>query len=183
MSAASIHSLTTQIANLIVVTLVVAIPFYGLCRKRLDIYPHFVEGAQEGFEIAIRIIPHLVAMLVAIGMLQASGFFTLMAQALHPLLASIGVDSDLVSLGLLRPFSGSASNALLNQIAHDHGGDSLVAKTAATLIGSTETTFYVLAVYFGSVSIKRTRYALPVGLTADFSGMVAAIVICQWLLG
>ena len=175
-------SLSQWISQGIFLAILVGIPLYGHYKK-VPVYECFIDGAKHGFDVAVKIIPFLVAMIVAIGMLKASGAFTSFSNFLHPILAKIGVDPDLVPLALIRPFSGSASNAMLNEIAGSHGGDSLVAKTAATIIGSTETTFYIVAVYFGSVNIKRTRYAVPAGLAADLAGIIASIVICRWMLG
>lgn len=163
------------------ISLVAGIPLLGALRK-VKVYESFVDGAREGFDVILRIIPFLVGMVVAIGMLRASGAFDLLAQALAPLLVKLGVPADLLPLMLARPFSGAASNAVLVDIIRAHGGDSLVAHTAATMIGSTETTLYVVAVYFGAIGIRKTRHAVVCGLIADAAGIIASIMICHWLL-
>jgi spore maturation protein B len=170
------------IANAILLVFILGVPLYGSLRK-LDVFSSFVEGAKEGFDLSVKIIPYLVAMLVAIGMLRASGFFEIFSQWLAPILTYIGMPPDLLPLALLRPFSGSAALAMTADIAHTYGGDALISKMAGTLMGSTETTFYVIAVYFGSVGIRRTRYAIPVGLLADAVGVIASVVVCQWMFG
>lgn len=159
---------------------IVGIPCYAAIKK-INVFDAFIVGAKQGFETSVNIIPYLVAMMVAIGMLRASGFFSLLNQLLAPLLHTIGMPSELLPLALLRPFSGSASTGVMAELIHQHGGDSMIAKMAATMMGSTETTFYVIAVYFGSIGIRRTRHAIPVGLIADLSGVIAAVFICRYL--
>jgi spore maturation protein B len=149
----------------------------------LNVYETFVDGAKEGFTLIVRLIPYFVAMIVAIGMFRASGGFELLGVWLAPALSWLGIPAEVLPLALVRPFSGQASNAVLVDIANTHGGDSLIAKMAATMMGSTETTFYVVAVYFGAVGIARTRHAIPVGLIADLVGVIAAVWICRWMLG
>ena len=117
----------------------------------------FVRGAKQGFETSITIIPYLIAMLVAIGMLRASGFFELMQKALAPLLSALGMPAELLPLALIRPFSGSASTGIMAELIHQYGGNSFIGKTAATMMGSTETTFYVIAIYFGSCRDKTNQ--------------------------
>lgn len=174
------NNFANQFSNLIFLAFVVGIPLYGALKK-INVFDAFVSGAKQGFETSVTIIPYLIAMLVAIGMLRASGFFDLMQQILAPVLSSLGMPSELLPLALIRPFSGSASTGIMAELIHQHGGDSLIAKTAATMMGSTETTFYVIAVYFGVVGIKRTRHAIPAGLLADFAGVIASVTICRFL--
>ncbi|MBA2657706.1 MAG: spore maturation protein [Tatlockia sp.] len=169
-----------QLSNIIFLSFIVGIPFYGFIKK-INVFNAFVNGAKQGFETSITILPYLVAMLVAIGMLRASGFFELMQIVLAPLLSTLGMPSELLPLALIRPFSGSASTGIMAELIHQYGGNSLIAKTAATMMGSTETTFYVVAIYFGAAGIKRTRHAIPAGLLADFAGVVASVVICRYL--
>jgi spore maturation protein B len=159
---------------------IIGIPCYAALKK-INVFDAFISGAKQGFETSVNIIPYLVAMLVAIGMLRASGFFDLMTHLLEPIMSQIGMPSELLPLALVRPFSGSASNGVMAELIHEHGGNSLIAKIAATMMGSTETTFYVIAVYFGSIGIRRTRHAIPVGLIADLSGVVASVLICRYL--
>lgn len=157
-------------------------PLYAVLR-RVPVYEEFVEGAKEGFQVALRIIPFLVAMLVAIGVFRSAGAFELLSRMLKPALDLVRFPTELVPLSLMRPLSGSASLGLLSELVKQHGPDSLLARTAATLYGSTETTFYVIAVYFGAVSVKRTRHAVPAGLVADATGAIAAVVICSLVFG
>ncbi|GMQ97339.1 MAG: spore maturation protein [Gammaproteobacteria bacterium] len=165
---------------LVLPLLLVAIPFYGLIR-RVPVYEEFVLGAREGFEIAVRIIPFLIAILFAIGMFRASGALDAMLNLLGPGLTAIGVPPDLLPIAVMRPLSGSGSLGLLADLVNQHGADSLVVKMAGTLFGSTETTFYVLAVYFGAVGIRRTRYAVHVGLIADASAAITAVIVSHLL--
>jgi spore maturation protein B len=168
------------ISNWIFLAFIAGIPLYGVIKK-VNVFDTFIDGAKEGFETSVRIIPYLIAMMVAIGMLRASGFFELMSHILSPALAAIGMPTELLPLALIRPFSGSASTGVMAELINTYGGNSFIAKAAASMMGSTETTFYVIAVYFGSVGIQRTRHAIPVGLLADFTGIVTAILICRYL--
>ena len=169
-----------QLSNYLLLAFVVGIPLYAAIKK-IDVFDAFVIGAKQGFDTSISIIPYLIAMMVAIGMLRASGFFELLARLLAPVLTSIGMPPELLPLALIRPFSGSASTGLMAELIHQHGGNSFIAKTAVTLMGSTETTFYVIAVYFGAVGIRRTRHAIPAGLLADLAGIIATVFICRYL--
>jgi spore maturation protein B len=173
-------SIISLFSNGLMLTCVVGIPLYG-ARKKVDAFDAFVVGAKQGFELSMSLIPYLVAMLVAIGMLRASGFFDLMSQLLSPVLNAIGMPSELLPLALVRPFSGAAATGVMAELMHTYGGDSFIAKTAATMMGSTETTFYVIAIYFASVSIRRTRHAIAAGLLADLAGVVASVVICRYV--
>ncbi|MGK7931955.1 MAG: spore maturation protein [Microcystaceae cyanobacterium] len=168
-------------AKYVIPLLLCGIPCYGLLVKRVKVYEVFVEGATEGFTIAIRIIPFLVAMLVAIGMFRASGMLDLLLLGLSPVLSLINFPPENVLLALMRPLSGGGSFGLLADLVKEHGPDSIISKIAATMFGSTETTFYVLAVYFGSVGIKKIRYALIAGLLADVVGIFSAVYLCQLL--
>src|ERR1039458_1992889 len=159
-----------------------AIPLFATLR-RVKVYEEFVDGAKEGFDVAIRIIPYLVAMLVAVGMFRAAGGIDLFSRALSPVLNLIGFPTDLLPMVLVRPLSGSGSLGFFTELVKQFGPDSLIARTAGTIYGSTETTFYVLAVYFGSVAVKRTRHALLAGLTADFTSVVVAVIICRIVFG
>lgn len=172
--------IANQVSNWVLLSFVVGIPLYGTYKK-VNVFDAFVVGAKQGFETSISIVPYLIAMMVAIGMLRASGFFELLYLWLAPLLTAIGMPADLLPLALIRPFSGSAATAMMAEIIHDNGGNSFVAKAAATLMGSTETTFYVIAVYFGTVGVRRTRHAIPAGLLADLAGIIASIMICRYL--
>lgn len=174
------NGLTHQLSNWMLLLFIVGIPLYAAVKK-VNVFDAFIVGAKQGFETSVSLIPYLIAMMVAIGMLRASGFFTLLNQFLAPLMSFIGMPADVLPLALIRPFSGSASIGIMAELIHEHGGDSMIAKIAATMMGSTETTFYVIAVYFGSIGIRRTRHAIPVGLLADLSGVIASVLICRYL--
>lgn len=169
-----------QLSTWIFLMFIVGIPLYGAVKK-INVFDAFVTGAKQGFETSITIIPYLIAMMVAIGMLRASGFFELLNSVLAPALSSLGMPTELVPLALVRPFSGSAATGVMAELIHENGGDSFISKTAATMMGSTETTFYVIAVYFGAVGIKRTRHAIPAGLLADLAGIIVSVVVCRYL--
>ena len=153
-------------------------PLYAAVR-RVPVYEEFVEGAKEGFQVAVRIIPFLVAILAAVGMFRAVGGVDMLARALDPVLRPLQFPPELLPLVFMRPLSGSGSTALFADLVKTHGPDSLIAMMGGTIMGSTETTFYVLAVYFGSVAIRRTRHAVAAGLTADLAGVIFAVIICN----
>ncbi len=156
-------------------------PLYAAARG-VKVYDEFVEGAKEGFGVILKIIPFLVTMLVAIGMFKGAGGIDLLSSLLSPILTPLQFPTDLLPLALMRPLSGSGTLALLTDIVHRLGPDNIVSLTAATIYGSTETTFYVAAVYFGAVGIKQTRHAIPAGLLADLTGVVASVIICRAVL-
>lgn len=158
--------------------LVCFFPTYAALR-RIPVYEEFVEGAREGFQVAVRIMPFLVAMLTAIGMFRSAGGVALITNTLRPVLDLVGFPAELLPMALMRPLSGSGSLAIFSDLVKQCGPDSLLARTAGTIFGGSETTFYVIAVYFGSVAIKRTRHAVAAGLAADLAGLVASIVICR----
>lgn len=178
---ALVQSLNSM-AKYIIPTMLVGIPFYALAFKKIKVYEVFVVGAKDGFTIAVRIIPYLVAILVAVGMFRASGALDLLLNLLAPVLNFIGFPPENLPLALMRPLSGSGSLGLLTDLVNEHGADSLTAKIGATMFGSSETTFYVLAVYFGSIGVVRSRHAVPAGLIGDFVGAVSAVFICKLLL-
>jgi spore maturation protein B len=171
-----------QLSDLIFLSFVVGIPCYAAFKK-VNVFDSFIDGAKDGFQTAVNLIPYLVAMLVAIGMLRASGFFEILQKIFKPVLEYFHIPVDLIPLILIRPFSGSASNGILADIIHQYGGDASISKIAATMVGSTETTFYIVAVYFGAINIRHTRYAVPVGLMADIVGMSAALLIGRIIFG
>jgi len=176
--ASAFIRVVNAVSKLAIPFLLSAFPLYAALR-RVKVYEEFVEGAKEGFEVAIRIIPYLVAILVAVGMFRAAGGIELLGNLLRPILSAIGFPPDLLPLVLMRPLSGSGTLGVFSELVKQCGPDSLVTRMAATIYGSTETTFYVLAVYFGSVAVKRTRYAVLAGLTADLVGVVASVIICR----
>jgi spore maturation protein B len=151
--------------------------------KKVRVYEVFVEGAKDGFHTAIRIIPYLVAMLFAIGIFRASGAMDVLILIITPLTNLIGMPPDVLPMALMRPLSGSGSLGIMTELMKAHGPDEFIGVLASTLYGSSETTFYILAVYFGSVNIKNTRHAVPVGLLADLAGALAAVFICRILFG
>jgi spore maturation protein B len=155
---------------------------WGLIKK-VKVYEVFVEGAKDGFNTAVRIIPFLVAMLFAIGIFRVSGAMDVVVLILSPITNLIGMPAEVLPLGLLRPLSGSGSMGLMTELMKTNGVDSFIGVLASTMYGSSETTFYILAVYFGSVGIKNTRHALPAGLIADFFGMIGAVFITRILFG
>jgi spore maturation protein B len=160
--------------------LLVAIPLVGLLRG-IKVYDVFIEGAKEGFEVSVKIIPFLVGILVAIGMFRGSGAMDLLMAVLRPLVASTGFPAELVPLTILRSLTGSGSLAFTTDLIKTHGPDSVIGRMAATLYGSSETTFYVLAVYFGAVGVRRTRHAVAAALIGDLVAAIAAVVICAWM--
>ncbi len=160
--------------------LIVGFPLYGLI-KGVPVYEEFVEGAKEGFKVAVMIIPYLVAILFAIGMFRASGAMEALTDLLRPILGFIGIPSEIVPMALIRPLTGSGSAALVVDMIEQYGEDSILVKIAATMFGSTETTFYVIAVYFGAVNVKKTRHAVPAGLLADFAAFIMAVYLIQLL--
>jgi spore maturation protein SpmA len=158
--------------------LIVFFPVYGLLRG-LKVYEEFVEGAKEGFNVAIRIIPYLVTMLLAIAIFRGGGGIDLLTRSIGPALRAIHFPPELLPMGLMRPLSGSGSLAIFTDLVRQLGPDHLITRMAGTIYGSTETTFYVVAVYFGAVGVQRTRHAIPAGLIADLAGIIAAVVICR----
>jgi len=160
--------------------LLVGIVAAGLAR-RVRVYEVFVEGAREGFDVAVRIIPYLVAILVAAGMFRASGAMDALVRALAPLTERLGMPAEALPPALLRPLSGSGTLGLVSELMKAHGPDSFVGRLASTIYGSSETTFYVLAVYFGAVGVRRTRHAVLAGLLGDLAGAVAAVLVCRLL--
>lgn len=156
------------------------IPVYGFLRG-VKVYESFVEGAQEGFTTAIKIIPFLVGMLVAIGVFRASGAMSLLSNSLDGVFAHIGAPAELLPLAIMRPLSGGGALGITAELISTHGPDSLIGRMASVMQGSTDTTFYVLTVYFGAVGIRKYRYAVALGLTADIVGLLASIFFANLL--
>ena len=155
---------------------------YGWARG-VRVYDELVEGAKEGFQVAVRIIPYLVAILVAVGMFRASGGIAIVVDALSGITSRIGMPAEALPMALLRPLTGSGAQGVMTEVMTAHGPDSLVGYMVSTFQGSTETTFYVLAVYFGAVGIRRTRHALPACLIADAIGILVAVLVVNLLFG
>lgn len=159
--------------TMLVPFLMLAVAVYGLCRK-VDLWGALVQGAGDGLGVLLRIVPALIGLMTAVYMLRASGALELAGQALEPLLRAVGIPSEVIGLLLVRPVSGSAALGVGAELINTFGPDSLVGRTAAVMLGSTETTFYTIAVYFGAAGVARTRYAVPAALCADAAGFLAA---------
>jgi spore maturation protein SpmA len=182
---AELERQSSLLSNFLIFAIIVA--FVALAfRRKEPVYDTFVGGAKEGFEVAVRIIPYLVAMLVAIGILRASGALDLLLDGVRWGVASLGVDTrwvDGLPTALMRPLSGSGSRGMMLETMKTHGADSFAGRLVCIIQGSSETTFYILAVYFGAVGIRRERYAVPCGLAADFAGYTAAVLLCYLFFG
>ena len=171
-------SLIQSVSLVAIPFLVGFFPLYAALRG-VAVYDEFIEGAKEGIQVALRIFPYLVAILVAVGIFRAAGGIDLLTRALSPVLDLIGLPAQVLPLVLVRPMSGSAATGLFAEIVKSCGPDSYASQLAGTILGGTETTLYVLAVYFGSVAIRRGRHALAAGLLADVAGVAASLVICK----
>ncbi|MTI21071.1 hypothetical protein E1176_08575, partial [Fulvivirga sp. RKSG066] len=166
-------------SNLIIFSFIIFFLLLGI-RKKINLYETFIEGAKEGFAIAIKIIPYLIALLVAIGVFRASGAFDFMINGIASLVSLFGVNTDFVDAlptAFMKPLSGSGARSMMLETMETHGVDSFAGKLSSVLRGATETTFYIVAVYFGSVNISKTRYAITAGLIADLAGIIAAILL------
>lgn len=185
LSAQELQRQSSLVSNLLIISLVIL--FLVVAHRRaVNVYETFIEGAKQGFETAIGIIPYLLAMLVAIGVFRASGALDILLDVVRGLVALLGADTrwvDAMPTALMKPLSGSGARAMMIDTMNTFGVDSFQGRLAATMQGSTETTFYVLAVYFGSVGIRHARHALACGLAADFAGIVAAVVVAYWFYG
>ena len=168
--------------TMLVPLIMAAVAVYAMAR-RVDVYDALVQGAGEGLGVLARIVPPLIGLLTAVYMLRASGALELAAQALSPVLSLLGIPPETVGLLVVRPISGSAALGLGAELIETYGPDSLVGRTAAVMLGSTETTFYTVAVYFGAAKISRTRYAIPAALCGDVAGFLAASWAVKWLFG
>ena len=184
-SGAALAQLSSLLGNLTLFGLILAFVLVGAWRK-VPVYEAFIEGAREGFDVAKNLLPYLVAMLCAVGVLRASGGLGYLLEGIRWCVEHAGLDTrfvDALPTALVKPFSGSAARALLIETMQSQGVDSFPALVAATVQGSTETTFYVLAVYFGAVGIQRVRHAVPCALLAELAGVLAAIGVCYWFFG
>ena len=180
--AASLAERSSLLGNVLLLLIIISFLVMGFIRK-VNVYDAFIDGAKQGFDVALKIIPYLVAMLVAIGVLRASLVLDGILNAIEKVVVAVGLNPDFIAAlptALMRPFSGSGARAMLLETMNTHGVDSFAANVAAIVQGSTETTFYVLAVYFGSVGIKRVRHAIGCGLFADLAGITAAIFLGYW---
>ena len=185
LSAQELQRQSSLVSNLLIISLVIL--FLVVAHRRaVNVYETFIEGAKQGFETGIGIIPYLLAMLVAIGVFRASGALDILLDVVRGLVALLGADTrwvDAMPTALMKPLSGSGARAMMIDTLNTFGVDSFQGRLAATMQGSTETTFFVLAVYFGSVGIRHARHALACGLAADFAGIVAAVVVAYWFYG
>lgn len=175
----TMNTYSTLIANIILFTIIIIFIVSAMIKK-INVYESFIEGAKDGFNTAIKIIPYLVAILVAVGVFRASGAMDYIIDGIAAFVSMLGVNSDFVPAlptALMKPLSGSGARGLMVEAMEHYGADSFVGHTVSIMQGATDTTLYILAVYFGSVGIRKTRHALPCGLIADFTGIVAAIVI------
>lgn len=168
----------TDLSVYILPCMILGILVFASCKK-VPLYEEFIEGAKDGFKVSISIIPYLVAIIVGIGMFKASGAIEIISNLCGSILNKLSIPVDVVPIMITRSLSGSATLGLFSNIVATHGADSYVAKLAAVMVGSSETTFYVLAVYFGSIGIKKYRYALLTGIIADITGIVLAILVAR----
>ena len=180
MDAATMNIAGSTTANVLLLLIIILFILAGI-RKKINVYDAFIEGAKEGFSTAVRIIPYLIAVLVGIGVFRASGAMDWLIDGLHQLVAWTGAPSDWVGAlptALMKPLSGSGARGMMVDAMNTYGADSFVARLSCVFQGSTDTTFYILAVYFGSVGVRHTRHAVACGLLADLAGVIAAIGIC-----
>lgn len=169
-------------SNLAIPLLLLVIPVLGYIKK-VKVYESFIEGAKDGFNVAIKIIPYLVAILVAIGMFRASGAMDYFMMLLSPITNLIGMPAETLPVAVMRPLSGSGALGIVTELMKEYGPDSFIGRVASTMWGSTETTFYVVAVYFGAVGIKRMRHAIAAGLIGDAVGLIMAVILCHIVFG
>ncbi|MFW5998573.1 MAG: spore maturation protein [Bacillota bacterium] len=163
----------------VIILLILSFGYY----KNIKLYDTFTSGATEGIKIVFKILPYLMAMIIAINIFETSGAMDYIINLLSPLFDKLNIPEPVIPLLFLRPLSGSGSLSYINKLMEEYGPDSFIGKTASTIQGSTETTFYIIAIYFGAVGIKKYRYSLIVGLLADIAGFFAAIFICNLLFG
>ncbi len=175
-------SVVTAISAWSIPAIIAFIPLYAAFRK-VPVYESFVEGAKDGFGTAVQIIPHLVGMMVSISIFRASGAMDFLVDVVRPLLDHIGVPGEVLPLAVLRPITGAGSLAFTADLIKQFGPDSMIGRIASTVQGSTDTTLYVLTVYFGAVGVRKASYALKVGLLSDLVGFAAAVIVCRWVFG
>jgi len=174
--------LVTELSRWIIPALLFIIPAVAWFKK-VKVYETFIEGAEEGFATAVKIIPYLAAMLIAISVFRASGAMELLVRALSPLTGGLGVPGEVLPLAVMRPLSGSGALGLATELIKTHGPDSLIGRLASTMQGSSDTTFYVLTLYFGSVGVRKYRYSLYTGLLADITSFLASVYIVTKIFG
>ena len=184
---------TDAVSPWIIPSIILGMLSYGLLTQlfdrivgvepRLDIYQSFIDGAKDGFNVALKIIPYLVAILVAVGMFRASGALDLLTAAISPVTGPLGLPAEALPMALLRPLSGSGAFGYMTEVVNSSGPDGYLGYLVSTMQGSTETTFYVVAVYYGAVQVSKLRHTIPAALTADLAGVIAAVVLCSILFG
>ena len=172
------QAILSDAPKFIIPLMLFGIPLYGLF-KRVPVYEEFITGAKEGFGVATRIIPYLVAILFAIGMFRASGAMQYMIDGLRPILGPVHIPPEILPMAITRPLSGGGSLGILGDMVKQYGVDSPIVKMAGVMYGACETTFYVIAVYFGAVGIKRVRHAVAAGLIADAAGVLLAVYVAR----
>jgi spore maturation protein B len=177
-----LYAIVSLLSAWAIPVMIVFIPLYAAYRK-VAVYESFVDGAKDGFDTAIKIIPHLVGMMVAISVFRASGAMDMLIGWMRPLFERIGVPTEVLPLALLRPITGAGSLAFTTDLIEQFGPDSMIGRIASTVQGSTDTTLYVITVYFGAIGIRKAGYALKVGLISDLVGFVASILICMLVFG
>ena len=185
MDKSQMNVVSTSVANILLMTIIVVFILAGM-RHRVNVYDAFIEGAKDGFTTAVRIIPYLVAILVGIGVFRASGAMDMLIDGIKWIVSTFGGNTDFVGAlptALMKPLSGSGARGMMVDAMTTYGADSFVGRLSCIFQGSTDTTFYILAVYFGSVGVRYTRHAVACGLLADFAGVVAAIAICYMFFG
>lgn len=185
MDKSQMNVVSTSVANILLMTIIVVFILAGM-RHRIDVYDAFIEGAKDGFTTAVRIIPYLVAILVGIGVFRASGAMDMLIDGIKWIVSTLGGNTDFVGAlptALMKPLSGSGARGMMVDAMTTYGADSFVGRLSCIFQGSTDTTFYILAVYFGSVGVRYTRHAVACGLLADLAGVVAAIAICYMFFG
>lgn len=185
MDKEQMNVVSTSVANILLMTIIVVFILAGM-RHRVNVYDAFIEGAKDGFTTAVRIIPYLVAILVGIGVFRASGAMDMLIDGIKWIVATLGGNTDFVGAlptALMKPLSGSGARGMMVDAMTTYGADSFVGRLSCIFQGSTDTTFYILAVYFGSVGVRYTRHAVACGLLADLAGVVAAIAICYMFFG
>lgn len=178
--AETFKNIVLLVSNWLIPLLLLVIPVLAFIKK-VKVFEVFVTGAKEGFQVAVKIIPYLVALLVAIGMFRASGAMDFLVFIISPVTDLIGMPAEVLPAALMRPLSANGTLGIITELMNTHGPDSFIGRFSSTIYGCTETTFYVIAVYFGAVQVKKTRFAVPVGLIADLAGIVAALFICRIL--
>jgi spore maturation protein B len=169
--------MSIEISLIILPVFILLIIVYALIKK-VDVYDAFIDGAKDGFSLAVKIFPYIIAMMFAVNIFSASGGLDLLKKILDPLLSLFNIPSGVVPLFIMRPFSGSASFGLLASIFNTYGPDSMTGKVASTLMGSSETLFYTISLYFGSVGLKKSGYTIPIVLICDIIGLIVASLVC-----